>query len=82
MKKRIICEIEYPEGIDDQWDADPTGIQAFHDTVYLTVLESLPKKLRELNAEEIYKETKEEYEYVKYLRTKLEILKSFKYIRN
>ena len=33
MKRKIIVEIDYPEGFDSVWDHDKSGLQTFHDTV-------------------------------------------------
>jgi len=33
MKRTVIVEIDVPENFDDLWDADESGLQAFHDTV-------------------------------------------------
>lgn len=38
MKRKIICEIDIPEDFDACWN-EPTGIQAFHDTIIVGILE-------------------------------------------
>lgn len=36
MKRRVIVEIECPEGFDAVWDEDQSGIQVFHDTMVVS----------------------------------------------
>ena len=56
MKRRMILEIEYPEGYDLCWDTSVSGDQVFHDCIKLNAI------VRATNAvmQEIIKQTKDD----------------------
>jgi hypothetical protein len=75
MKKRIVVEIDVPQGFDDCWD-EPTGIQAFHDTVMVDAIENGISK-----AIQIGKLTREgNTSLAQYIQTKLDATRSAKIV--
>lgn len=76
-QKKILVTIEVPEEFDDIWDNDPSGVQAFHDCIYETLLLNTQERLIEIH--ELNKGSEVDILYAEYLETKLKVLKSLKY---
>jgi hypothetical protein len=85
VKKKILVEIEYPEGFDLCWDHSDSGHQAFNDTIVCQSLIGARKSL--VTAIEKCKEnnltTEKEFEnddYYNFITTKIEVSNSLKVI--
>ena len=48
MEKKVIVEIEYPEDVNNCWDHDNSGMQAFGDTVQFYAISNTVSKFREV----------------------------------
>lgn len=78
MKRKIICEIDVPEDFDACWN-DGCGIQAFHETIVVSVFEKSMSTIIQISQKEKSNQP-EDIRVVKYLKTKQFVRDSLKVV--